>query len=95
MARSNKNDSIGIVDLSMSSKLGIMVVVFESGSCWIIPLQKLCKNVATHNLSVNQTTYVSEYENVSCCDICDRFHFLALGVGGDFHCVFFFLSLNY
>lgn len=80
MVRDNKNDSIGIVDLSMSTKLGIMVVVFESGSCWIIPLQKLSKNVATHNLSVNQTTYVSEYENVTCCDICDRFHFLALGL---------------
>ena len=36
--------------------------------------------MATHNLSVNQTTYVSEYENVTCCDICDRFHFLALGL---------------
>eukprot|EP01084_Bolivina_argentea_P242334 406569_1 len=48
LVRDNKTDSIGIVDLCMSTKLGIMVVVFESGSCWIIPLQKLSKSVATH-----------------------------------------------
>ena len=38
------------------------------------------KHVSTHNMSVQQTTYVSEFENVTCCDLCDRFHFLALGL---------------
>ena len=43
-------------------------------------LSSVQRKVATHHLSVNQTTYVNDFENVSCCDVNDRFHFLALGL---------------
>lgn len=43
---------------------------------------------------MNQTTYISEYENVSCCAMCDRFHFLALGLM-DGTVIIYELNLNF
>ncbi|ETO27142.1 hypothetical protein RFI_09990, partial [Reticulomyxa filosa] len=120
---SSHGSKIGVKDLALSAKLGIMAVAFDSGSCWIIPLSKLSvskfflcflsaviitnkqtnkqktirdwekkkkknnkNNIGKKNriprerLAVEETSYVSDYENVTCCDLCDRFHLLALGL---------------
>ena len=86
-------DNIGVIDLCKSTKLGIMVVVFDSGSAWILPLSKLTNDAPTNNLTVNQTTYIKNYENINCVDICDRYHLLALGLNNG-NVIIYSLNLN-